>query len=126
MKTNDQFASGRVAMAALSVVREEDLCANSIDRGVQFRRGLEQLTGSTMVQEVRGRGLMNAIVIDQPGESYGDESSVASNLCMTMMKKGLLAKATHGNVIRLSPPLTITAQEIDESLEIIETSVKQM
>lgn len=113
-------------MAALSVVREEGLCANSIDRGVQFRRGLEKLVGSTMIREVRGRGLMNAMVIDQPGASYGDESSVASKLCMTLMKNGLLAKATHGNVIRLSPPLTITAHEIDESLDIIATSVKEI
>lgn len=69
---------------------------------------------------------MNAIVIDQPGANYEDRTSTASNLCMIMMKNGLLAKATHGNVIRLSPPLTITADEVDESLAIIEKSLREI
>jgi ornithine--oxo-acid transaminase len=113
-------------LAALAVVRDEGLCDNSISRGVQLRHGLEQLVGSTMIQQVRGRGLMNAIVIDQPGANYEDKTNTASKLCMTMMNNGLLAKATHGNVIRLSPPLTITSEEIDESLYIIEKSVREI
>jgi ornithine--oxo-acid transaminase len=115
-------------MAALSVVRDEGLCANALERGVQLRQGLQQLVdeSSTMVREVRGRGLMNAIVIDQPGQNYEDKSSIASRLCLILMRNGLLAKATHGNVIRLSPPLTISAEEIDESLAIIGKSVQEI
>jgi ornithine--oxo-acid transaminase len=118
---------GRVALAALSVVREEGLCANALARGVQLRHGLQQLVDNgTIVKQVRGRGLMNAMVIDQPGQNYEDKSGLASQLCRILMHNGLLAKATHGNVIRLSPPLTITASEIDECLAIIEKSVREI
>jgi ornithine--oxo-acid transaminase len=115
----------KVATAALEVLREENLCQNSVERGEQLRAGLQQLVGRTAVETVRGRGLLNAIVINQPKGGYGDTGK-AWELCMKMMDNGLLAKPTHGNIIRFAPPLAITAAEVDECLDIIETSLKQL
>jgi ornithine--oxo-acid transaminase len=117
--------SCKVAQAALEVLREENLCQNSVERGEQLRAGLSKLAGSSAIQTVRGRGLLNAIVIDQPKAAYG-ATGKAWDLCLTMMKHGLLAKPTHGNIIRFSPPLTITADEIDTCLGIIEASLKEL
>jgi len=114
----------RVATAALEVLRDENLCENSIQRGEQLRKGLSSLVGSTPIEKVRGRGLLNAIVIDQPKGAYGDAGK-AMEICMIMMENGLLAKPTHGNIIRFAPPLTISESEIDECLDIIERSVKE-
>lgn len=115
----------KVAIAALEVLRDENLSENAVARGKQLRAGLEKLVGNTCVQLVRGRGLLNAIVIDQTKGSYGD-SGKAWDLCLIMMERGLLAKPTHGNIIRLAPPLTITEAEIDECLDIISASVRQL
>jgi ornithine--oxo-acid transaminase len=115
----------KVATAALEVLREENLCQNSVERGEQLRAGLQQLVGRTAIETVRGRGLLNAIVINQPKGGYGDTGK-AWELCMKMMDNGLLAKPTHGNIIRFAPPLSITASEVDECLDIIETSLKQL
>lgn len=115
----------KVAIAALQVLREEKLCENSLARGEQFRQGLTDLVGSTFIKEARGRGLFNAFVIDEPRGTY-KETGKAQELCLTMMENGLLAKPTHGNIIRLSPPLTITEAEVNECLNIIETSVRQV
>lgn len=115
----------KVATAALEVMRDEQLDQNSLARGVQLRQGLEQLAGSTMIETVRGRGLLNAIVIQEPKGSYGDTGK-AWDLCMKMMENGLLAKPTHGNIIRFAPPLTITEEEINECLGIIEKSLGQL
>ena len=115
----------KVATAALEVLREENLCQNSIDRGEQLRKGLEKMAGDTVIERVRGRGLLNAIVIDQPRGGYGDAGK-AMELCMKMMENGLLAKPTHGNIIRFAPPLTISESEMDECLGIIEKSVREM
>ena len=115
----------KVAMAALEVLRDEKLCENATVRGKQLRKGLESLVGSTSIQLVRGRGLLNAIVIDQTQGHYG-QSGKAWDLCLNMMERGLLAKPTHGNIIRLAPPLTITEAEIDECLDIIASSVRQL
>jgi ornithine--oxo-acid transaminase len=117
--------SCKVAQAALEVLRDENMCQNSVERGEQLRAGLFKLVGSTSIQTVRGRGLLNAIVIDQPKAGYGDTGK-AWKLCLIMMKHGLLAKPTHGNIIRFAPPLTISAEEIDTCLDIIETSVKEL
>jgi ornithine--oxo-acid transaminase len=113
----------KVATAAIEVLRDEKLAENSEARGDQLRAGLESLTGSTCIEKVRGRGLLNAIVIDQPKMGYGDKG-LAWDVCMAMKDNGLLAKPTHGNIIRFAPPLTITESEIDECLDIIEKSVK--
>ena len=113
----------RVATAALQVLREESLCANANERGEQLRNGLRALVGSTSIREVRGRGLLNAIVMDEPTGGYGD-TGLAWEVCVQMMEVGLLAKPTHGNIIRFAPPLTITAGEIDQCLDLIEKGVK--
>ena len=113
----------RVAQAALEVLREEKLCENAVERGEQLRAGLSSLVGSSAIEKVRGRGLLNAIVIDQPKAGYGDLGK-AWDLCLIMMENGMLAKPTHGNIIRFAPPLTITEEEVDTCLGIIETSLK--
>jgi ornithine--oxo-acid transaminase len=116
----------KVAQAALEVVRDEKLCQNAVERGEQLRAGLYKLVGSTSIHTVRGRGLLNAIVIDQPKAAGHGDTSKAWKLCVIMMKHGLLAKPTQGNIIRFAPPLTISAEEIDTCLDIIETSLKEM
>jgi ornithine--oxo-acid transaminase len=119
----------RVAMAALQVLRDEKMCENAVARGKQLRTGLQRLVdekkGGGLVDLVRGRGLMNAMVINQPKGAYGDTGK-AMELCLMMMKHGLLAKPTHGNVIRFAPPLCITESETVECLAIIETSVCEL
>ena len=115
----------KVATAALEVLRDEELSENSNIRGQQLREGLNNLTSSTCIESVRGRGLLNAIVIDQPKMGYGDHGK-AWDVCMAMKDNGLLAKPTHGNIIRFAPPLTITEDEMYQCLDIIETSVKQV
>ncbi|KAL3934882.1 MAG: hypothetical protein SGBAC_009493 [Bacillariaceae sp.] len=114
----------KVAMAALEVLRDEKLAENSQARGEQLRQGLSSLIGDK-VEAVRGRGLLNAMVINQPKGGYGDKGK-AYELCEHMMDAGLLAKPTHGNIIRFAPPLTITEQEIDTCLDIIKTSVDKL
>jgi ornithine--oxo-acid transaminase len=114
----------KVATAALEVMRDEKLCENSQARGAQLRKGLEDMIDSTSVVTVRGRGLLNAIVIDQPTGSYGDAGK-AWQICLGMAEHGLLAKPTHGNIIRFAPPLTITAAEIDDCLSIIRQSIEE-
>jgi len=115
----------KVAVAALEVLRDENLAENAKERGEQLRTGLQGLTGNTCVEHVRGRGLLNAFVINQTKGGYGDTGK-AWKLCVHMMNNGLLAKPTHGNIIRLAPPLTITEEETDQCLEIIEKSVHQL
>jgi len=114
----------KVAMAALEVLREEKLCDNSRHRGEQLRQGLQDMVGNTSINLVRGRGLLNAIVIDEPKLGYG-ATGKAWEICMRMKQNGLLAKPTHGNIIRFAPPLTITEQEIDECVAIIRRSVEE-
>jgi ornithine--oxo-acid transaminase len=115
----------QVAMAALEVLREENLCQNATERGEQLRDGLNRLVPNTVIEKVRGRGLLNAIVINEPKGAYGDAGK-AMELCIQMMENGLLAKPTHGNIIRFAPPLTITEREVDECLGIIEKSLRQV
>lgn len=121
----------KVATAALQVLREEKLGDNATARGIQLREGLQSLVGHTIIEQVRGRGLMNAMVIHQPspktgGPATGEDADHAWELCLEMMKNGLLAKPTHGNIIRFAPPLTISEAEIDICLGIIEKSVKEL
>jgi len=116
----------RVATAALSVLKDEALIKNSSERGKQLREGLQGLAQEPglPIQLVRGRGLLNAIVIGGSEKgSYGDEG-LAWQLCEEMAKHGLLAKPTHGTIIRLAPPLCITAAEIDECVAIIRKSLQ--
>ena len=110
-----------VAKSALEVVKEENLVENAFLRGHQFRDRLKNLgEESELVKKIRGKGLLNAIVIDDD-----EDSSTAWDICMKMKDNGLIAKPTHGNIIRFAPPLVISETEVDESCEIIEQSIKE-
>lgn len=108
-----------VAKEALQVVLDEGLAEKAEHLGNVFRKGLEDIAVRyPLIQLVRGKGLLNAIVIDS-----GEESSLAYEICLKFRDNGLLAKPTHGNKIRLAPPLVITEAEIKDCLEIIEKSI---
>ncbi|MEJ7645246.1 MAG: ornithine--oxo-acid transaminase [Chryseolinea sp.] len=105
-----------VCMEALEVVKDENLAQNAERLGIVFRQRMEDiLSRSSIITKVRGKGLLNAIVInDTP------ESSTAWDICLQLMNNGLLAKPTHGNIIRLAPPLVITEEQIHECCDILE------
>lgn len=108
-----------VAIAALEVIREENLSENAERLGIILRKGLNEIAQrNSLITLVRGKGLLNAIVID-----CDEESDLAWNICMKFSENGLLAKPTHGNKIRLAPPLVITESQIQECLAIIEKSL---
>ena len=108
-----------VARAALEVVVDEKLAQNADRLGKIFRQGLAEIAQrNTLITLVRGRGLLNAIVINSE-----ENSTLAWDICMTFRDNGLLAKPTHGNKIRLAPPLVITESQIQECLDIIEKSL---
>ena len=109
-----------VAKTALEVVEEENLAENASKMGEVFRGRMQKfIESSNLAQIVRGKGLLNAIVIDS-----SVESDKAWNICLKLKDNGLLAKPTHGNVIRFAPPLIINQQEIEECCNIIETTIK--
>ena len=109
-----------VAKAALQVVLDENLAENADKMGKLFRQGLNEIaTRNKLITLVRGRGLLNAIVVDT-----SESSDLAWNICLSFRDNGLLAKPTHGNKIRLAPPLVITESQIHECLAIIEKSLK--
>lgn len=112
-----------VATAALEVLEEENLCENAVVRGEQLRSGISNAaTSSDLVRSVRGRGLLNAVVIDDEDGAR----DTAWEACLAMKRNGLLAKPTHGNIIRFAPPLTITEREMDECLDIIDRSLREV
>ena len=102
-----------VAMAALNVVMDESLCENAAEQGERLRTSLRAIK-HPMLKSVRGRGLMNAIDIEP---TNGLE---AWDVCLKLAENGLLAKPTHQHTIRFSPPLVITAEQMDEAIGIIE------
>ena len=109
-----------VAKAALEVVVNEKLAQNAYDLGVHFRKRMNEfIQQSKLISLVRGKGLLNAIVINDT-----EESSTAWDLCVKMKDNGLLAKPTHGNIIRFAPPLTINKQQLDECIDIIIETIK--
>ncbi len=110
-----------IVVEALQVVKDENLAANAERLGKIFRTRLNAIIPKTkLISLVRGKGLLNAIVInDTP------ESDTAWNLCLAMAKNGLLAKPTHGNIIRLAPPLVVTEDQLHECCDIIEKSFLQ-
>lgn len=112
------LASG-IAIASLNVVRNEKLAQNARKLGSLFRNEMKKLIQkSSVIQTVRGKGLLNAIVInDNP------ENTITRNICMSLKDNGLLAKPTHGNIIRLSPPLIITEDEIMDCIRIIKETI---
>ena len=108
-----------VCMEALQVVKDENLITNSEKLGIVFRERMSALIKKTkLITLVRGKGLLNAIVINDT-----ETSETAWNLCLDLAKNGLLAKPTHGNIIRLAPPLVITEEQIHECCDIIEKVV---
>jgi ornithine--oxo-acid transaminase len=107
----------RVAIAALEVLKDENLAQRAEELGEHFRTGLKNLN-SQFISIIRGKGLLNGIVIEHSNKN------AAWNLCMELMKNGLLAKPTQGDKIRFAPPLVITQKQIDESIEIIKKSLQ--
>ncbi len=108
-----------VAIAALEVIRDEKLAENAERLGIILRKGLEDIAKrNSLITLVRGKGLLNAIVVD-----CDEESDLAWEICMKFSEYGLLAKPTHGNKIRLAPPLVITESQIHECLAIIEKAL---
>ncbi len=109
-----------VAQAALEVVINDELASNAYKLGMRFREAMQDLVESTeLVTAVRGKGLLNAIVInDTP------DSSTAWDLCVALKDNGLLAKPTHGNIIRFAPPLVMTAAQLEECIAIIAKTVR--
>jgi ornithine--oxo-acid transaminase len=108
-----------VAMEALKIVRDEQLAENAHHLGLLFRERMNLLAKkSDLVIKVRGKGLLNAILInDTP------ESSTAMDICIKLSKNGLLAKPTHGNIIRFAPPLVMNQTQLDECCSIIEDTI---
>ena len=107
--------AAKVAIAALEVVKEEGLAPHARAMGEHFRAEMNKIIGETdLVTKVRGKGLLNAIIInDTP------DSSTAWDICMALKENGLLAKPTHGNIIRFAPPLVMTKAQLDECIAII-------
>lgn len=108
-----------VAVAALDVVQDENLSERAEELGKLFRAEIEKMMEkTTLITKVRGKGLLNAILInDTP------ESSTAWNICLKLKENGLLAKPTHGNIIRLAPPLVITEEQLIDCVKIIEKTI---
>lgn len=110
-----------VAIAALEVVKEEKLAENAERLGIILREGLNKIAErNNLITLVRGKGLLNAIVINS-----GEDSDLAWEICLKFRDNGLLAKPTHGNKIRFAPPLVMTEDQINECLEIIEKSLNE-
>ncbi|URM36622.1 ornithine--oxo-acid transaminase [Flavobacterium anhuiense] len=110
-----------VAVAALEVIKDEKLAENAERLGVILREGLNKIADKNdLITLVRGKGLLNAIVINTD-----EESDLAWEICLKFRDNGLLAKPTHGNKIRLAPPLVMTEEQIKECLDIIEKSLSE-
>lgn len=108
-----------VAMAALDVVRNENLSDNSFYLGNIFRERMQHLANeSELVNSVRGRGLLNAVLINDH-----EEGETAWNICVKLAENGLLAKPTHGNIIRFAPPLVMTEDQVNECADIITDTI---
>jgi len=111
--------AAKVAIAALEVVKEEGLAPHARAMGEHFRAEMNKIIAETdLVTKVRGKGLLNAIIInDTP------DSSTAWDICIALKEKGLLAKPTHGNIIRFAPPLVMTKAQLDECIAIIRATL---
>ena len=109
----------KVAMAALRIVKDEMLAENADLMGNYFREKLNQyISKSNIIKLIRGKGLLNAIVINDD-----EDSNTAWDICLKLKENGLLAKPTHGNIIRFAPPLIINKNQIDQAVKIIIKSV---
>lgn len=108
-----------VAMSALTVIKEENLAENATEMGQLLRDELAKLA-SPYIKTIRGKGLLNAVVINHPNPD------AAWELCLILKEKGLLAKPTHGDKIRFAPPLVITRAQILECVAIIDAALKDL
>ncbi len=113
--------AGAVAIAALEVVNDEKLIQNARRLGIIFREKIGAFVKTSNIATlVRGKGLLNAIVINDT-----EESDTAWNICMALRDNGLLAKPTHGNIIRFAPPLVMNEEQLLDCVSIIITTLKQ-
>ncbi|MDG1724748.1 MAG: ornithine--oxo-acid transaminase [Bacteroidia bacterium] len=110
----------KVAIAALEVVREEQLADNAYQMGIIFRERMSKID-SPILEKYRGKGLLNAVVIT-PFEHKG-KNKMAMDVCLDLKKNGLLAKPTHEHIIRFAPPLVISEQELNDACDIIENTI---
>jgi len=111
----------RVAMAALKVAVDENLAANAEKLGSLFRTELSSFSSeNNLLKSVRGKGLLNAILINDT-----EDSSTAWDICLKLRDNGLLAKPTHGNIIRFAPPLVITEEQIMDCISIIKNTINE-
>ena len=109
-----------VGIAALEVVKEEGLAENAYQLGVLFREELNKFIPTcNIVNAVRGKGLLNAILINDT-----EDSSTAWDICLALRDNGLLAKPTHGNIIRFAPPLVMNKEQLLECVGIIVRTLK--
>ncbi|RLJ69003.1 ornithine--oxo-acid transaminase [Lacinutrix venerupis] len=110
-----------VAMAALQVIKDENLAENAQNLGEVFRAEMTKfIETSNIVSKVRGKGLLNAILIND-----SEDSDTAWNICLALRDNGLLAKPTHGNIIRFAPPLVMTKEQLLDCVSIITKTLKQ-
>lgn len=110
-----------LGQTALQILIDEKLADNSLQMGQLFRENLTAIQSrSSIIRAVRGKGLMNAIELDET-----EDSTTAWDICIDLSKKGLLAKPTHGNIIRFSPPLTIKSQDINECCDRIDQVISK-
>lgn len=113
--------AAKVAVAALEVIEEEDLARNSAELGELFRNEMQRIINNTdLVVKVRGKGLLNAIVVNDT-----EDSDTAWRLCLALKDNGLLAKPTHGNIIRFAPPLVMNEEQLMECVSIIEKTIRE-
>jgi ornithine--oxo-acid transaminase len=108
--------AARVSMAALQVIKDENLMENAERLGKIFRDEMSKVN-SPMIEKVRGKGLLNAVIIKPK------DGKEAWDVCMKMRDLGLLAKPTHQHIIRFAPPLVITEAELREAIEIIKKAL---
>ena len=109
-----------VAVAALEVVRDDNLAEKAFELGVYFRHEMDQLCSiSKIASFVRGKGLLNALIINNE-----QQNDLAWEICLKLADNGLLAKPTHTNIIRFAPPLVITKEQLAECVEIIKSTIK--
>jgi ornithine--oxo-acid transaminase len=111
----------KVAMTALEVVRDEKLALNARKLGKLFRVRMQKLVDKYKILKlVRGKGLLNAVVVND-----SEKSTTAWDMCVALKDNGLLAKPTHGNIIRFAPPLVMTEEQLHECCDIIEKVVRE-
>jgi len=109
--------AGKVAMTAMDVIQEENLSENATKMGEIFRNAMKSIK-SEMIDAVRGKGLLNAVAIKP------NKSKTAWDVCLALKENGLIAKPTHENIIRFTPPLVITEEQMMEAIEIIKKTLK--